>query len=133
MTGCNVIGGPGDLDIERDLSIRAVWSGIWSVFRAIDRNVGNLGDRLTDAAEELIHVGLHPAAAEFDDRYHAAAGEAGRPIVGGAKSRDAPRILALDISRGGTGLTELEVGMDPQTSRHMEVRMNGEGGAGCDP
>jgi hypothetical protein len=36
---------------------------------------------LTDTAEELIQVGLHPTAAELDDGDYTTAGEARRPII----------------------------------------------------
>src|SRR6516164_7184983 len=82
---------------------------IGTVLRPVDRHVDDLRDRLADPGEELVQVVLYPAAVEFDDRDHAAAGEAGRPVVGGAQIGDVPRTCARSGAQGSRVARELEI------------------------
>jgi hypothetical protein len=79
------------LDIKGNLSIRTIWAGVRGICDAVNGYICDLRNWLADSAEELVHVRLDPAAAEFDDGDHASARKAGRPIVGGAKVRHVPR------------------------------------------
>src|SRR6202030_2758754 len=77
----DIVSSGGDLYIERDLVVGAVRPGIriGSVSSTVDRvDVSDLGYRLTDRGEELVHVGLFPAAAELNYRDDSAAGNVGR-------------------------------------------------------
>ena len=74
--------------------------------------------------EELLHIGLHPAAAQFDDGDDAAAGEAGRPIIGGTQIGHVPRAAASGFPRRRTRRRHLEVGFDVGPPDGMEIRMH---------
>ena len=48
LAGRHVVGGAGDLDVERDLAIGAVRTGVGRVLSPVDRNVGDIRNRLAD-------------------------------------------------------------------------------------
>ncbi len=121
FAGRHKIRGGGNLDIERDLAIGTVRSGVGSVPGAVDRHIGNARDRLADPAEELVHVRLHPTAAELDDGDDAAAGEAGRPIIGLAQIGNVPRAAVGRRARSGSGAAHLEIGPDVRAPGDVDV------------
>jgi hypothetical protein len=91
LAGSSVVSNSCDLNVERDFVVWiATGAGalIGTVLRAV--HVSDVGDRLVDRFEVLVDVGLHPAAAQFNDGDDASACKACGPVVGTAKVRDVP-------------------------------------------
>ena len=121
FAGRHIIRGSGNLDVERHLAIGTVRTGIRGVLGPVDRDIGNVRNRLADPAEELSHIGLHPAPAEFDDGDDTAADEAGRPIVGVTQVRHVPRAATPCGVGGPPPVGQLEIRVDLRMRRDVEV------------
>src|SRR5438067_3064022 len=118
------IGCGGHLYVECYLTVRAIGSRIWGIFCCINRHIGDLRNWLANAVEECIYIRLNPSAAQFDNRYYAPAGKTSRPVVRSTKIWDTPRFPALSNLGAGCPMTNLKIGMDAKSLRHMGVRMN---------
>src|SRR5260221_14273665 len=85
---------------------------IRTVLRSIDGiNVVNMWQWLTDRLEEEVHVGLHPATVQLDDRDRAFPSQPAWPLVGVAEIGNRPRPRAPGSVRRQLLPPELEIGM----------------------